>query len=410
MEYPSSGLLANPDFIKLWIGQTISEFGSRITRDALPMLAVSMLDATPAQMGWLSAATSIPVLLLGLLAGVWVDRLRRRPLMIAADCARIGLLLLIPLAYLGGWLSLPIVFLVAGGMSFLGLLFETAYRALLPTIVRRENLLQANARLSTTDSLAEIGGPALTGLLVQAIGAPLAIFVDALSYIASITSLSAMRVQETPAAPHKESARIRQQIVQGFAAVREDPALRSLALITAMRAFFGAGIGTLYDLLALRELGFTPALLGLLVATGGIGALGGAVLAEWLPRRFGVGRAITGALIVNGAISMCLPLSLNFPWLALGLLVLGQIVGDGAMMIYFVNKTSLQQLRTPDHLLGRVNASMGFLAEGIAPVGAVIAGLIAQQIGIQPTLWGIALGMMATALYALASPLKQTIT
>ncbi|MCA9904488.1 MAG: MFS transporter [Anaerolineae bacterium] len=407
MEYPSSGLLANPDFVKLWIGQTISEFGSRITRDALPILAVSLLNATPIQMGWLSAATSLPVLLLGLLAGVWVDRLRRRPIMIAADCARIGLLLLIPLAFLGGWLSLPVVFLVAGGMSILGLLFETAYRALLPAIVRREHLLQANARLSTTDSLAEIGGPALTGLLVQAVGAPLAIFVDALSYLASITSLAAMRAQEPPPTPRQQDTRIWHEIIHGFATMRQDPVLQSLAVITAMRAFFGAGIGALYDLLALRELGFTPALLGLLVATGGIGALGGAALAEWLPRRLGVGTAITGALLLNGAISFCLPLAAGAPGFALFLLVLGQIAGDGAMMVYFVNKTSLQQMRTPESVLGRVNASMGFLAEGIAPIGAIIAGLIAERVGIQPTLWVIALGLLSTAIYGLASPLRR---
>lgn len=407
MQRTSSGLLANPDFIRLWFGQTISEFGSRITRDALPILAVVVLNATPAQMGWLSAATSVPVLVFGLLAGVWVDRLRRRPLMIAADVSRMLLLLIVPLAYLGGWLNLTLVFVVAGLMSILGMLFETAYRALLPTIVHRGSLLEANSKLSTTDSLAEIGGPAITGLLVQVLTAPLAILFDALSYIASILCLARIRTPEPPPSPHEDRSGIWREIVEGFKTLRADPILLSLAVITSTHAFFGAGIGALYSLFTLREIGLTPALLGLLVSTGGIGALVGALTTERLTRWFGAGRALVFALLVNGLIAFCIPLAGSLPALALALLVAGQIIGDGAMMVFFINRTSIQQLRTPDRLLRRVNASVGFLAEGIAPIGAVVSGLLAAQIGIQSMLWIVAVGIFATALYALASPLRK---
>jgi predicted MFS family arabinose efflux permease len=357
-------------------------------------------------MGWLSAATSLPVLLFGLFAGVWVDRLRRRPLMIAADVSRILLLLIVPLAYLGGWLNLPLVFVIAGLMSILGMLFETAYRALLPTIVHRGSLLEANSKLSTTDSLAEIGGPAITGLLVQVFTAPIAILFDALSYIASILSLARIRTPEPPPSPREDRTGIWREIVEGFKTLRDDPILLSLAVITSTRAFFGAGIGALYDLFTLQEIGLTPALLGLLISTGGIGALVGALTAERLTRRFGAGRALVFALLVNGLIAFCIPLAGSLPGLALALLVAGQIIGDGAMMAFFINRTSVQQMRTPDRLLGRVNASTGFLAEGIAPIGAVVSGLLAAQIGIQSMLWIVAVGIFATALYALASPLR----
>jgi len=191
-----SGLWRHPDFMKLWIGQTVSEFGSRITRDGLPLTAVIVLGATPAQMGLLVALSALPILILGLLAGVWVDRLRRRPIMIAMDVARMVLLLSIPAAALTGRLSMGLLYVVAAVSGVFTLFFDVAYRSVLPSLVERENVLEGNTKLATTDALAEIGGPALAGLLVQVISAPLAIFFDALSFLFSAVSLAMIRKPE----------------------------------------------------------------------------------------------------------------------------------------------------------------------------------------------------------------------
>ena len=191
-----SGLWQQPEFMKLWIGQTISEFGSRITRDAIPLVAVITLAATPAQMGVLTAIGSLPILFLSLIAGVWIDRLRRRPIMIVADLGRAIILLTIPLAALSGHLTIGLLYGVVALMSIFSLLFDLAYRSILPSLVAREQLLEGNSKLATTESLAEIGGPALAGLLIQWISAPLAIFFDAISFLFSGISVALIRKPE----------------------------------------------------------------------------------------------------------------------------------------------------------------------------------------------------------------------
>ncbi|MDX2160055.1 MAG: MFS transporter [bacterium] len=406
-----TGLWTHPDFLKLWFGQTISEFGSRITRDGLPLAAVLVLGASPAQMGILRAVSSLPVLVFGLFAGVLVDRLPRRPVMIACDLVRLCVLLTIPFAALTGSLSMPLIYVVSALMAVLALIFDIAYRAYLPSLIDRAYLTEGNAKLSTTDALAEIGGPALTGLLIQVMSAPSALLFDSFSFLFSVVSVSAIRTPEPPPVrtdPGQEGGvAVTRELREGIARISGDPLLLTLAVGTGLRAFFGNFIGTLYDLFTVRELGLSPLTLGLLVACGGIGALIGAGVATTISRRIGTGYAIIGALIISGLVNLLIPLAADMPGLSLAMLVAAQIIGDGAMMVYWINEVSLRQTLVADHLLGRVNAGFGFLGEGLSVFGALAAGALATGIGTRLTLWAAVLGILCSALGMGFSPLKR---
>ncbi len=396
-----------PEFRNLWLGQTVSEFGSRISRAGIPLIAVITLAATPNQMGLLTAAASIPVLLFGLFAGVWVDRLRRRPILIAMDLARMALLLTIPAAALTGHLSIGLLFVIAPLLGVLGLMFQNAYHAYLPTLVNHDEIVEANSRLATTESLAEIGGPALAGVLIQAISAPLAVIFDAVTFLVSAASVALIRKPEPPRQPREERSSVWTEIGEGIRTVAANPILRTLALTLALRSFFGSFYGTLYDIFGIRDLGLTPGILGVAIAAGGVGALLGALLSSRITRRFGLGRTLIGSFVVSAIVGLMTPLAGGSTALATAMLIVPQIVGDGAMTIFWINSLSVQQIVVPNRLLGRTSASFGFLAEGIAPVGAVIAGLLATAFGARLTLLIAVLGSLVTAFWLFRSPLRS---
>lgn len=397
-----------PDFTKLWVGQTVSLFGSNITRTGIPLIAVLTLAATPAQLGLLAAVGSLPVLVFGLFVGAWVDRLPRRPIMIAADITRLLLLLAIPAAALTNRLSMELLYVTLALLGVLGLVFETAYRAYLPALVPREQLPEANRRLSTSDSLAEVGGPALAGALIQVISAPLALLIDAATFLFSAATFATIRTPEPKPEPSAESTRsLLREIAEGLRLVARDRILLTLVIALGGGSFFGNFIGALYDIYLLRELGLSPAVLGITIAVGGVGALAGALLSSRLERRFGVGRTLVGALLFNAALSFLLPLAGGSPLQAAIMLILMQIFGDAAMMVYGIHSLSLVQSIVPNRLLGRVNASFGFVGMGVAPLGALLAGVLGTAIGTRATLLIAVLGGLLTALWASRTPLRH---
>jgi MFS family permease len=410
MNRTSFGL--HSDFMKLWIGQTVSVFGSNITRTGIPLIAVITLTATPTQLGILTAVASLPVLVLGLFIGAWVDRLRRRPIMIAADIARLLLLLTIPAAALTGHLSMELLYVMLALMGVLGLVFETAYRAYLPSLVSPDQIPEANRRLSTSDSLAEVGGPALAGALIQVISAPLAVLVDAATFLFSASAFALIRKTELKPVPHSEHAAensrsVLREIAEGLRLVAHDPILLTLTINLGLGNFFGSFFGTLYDIYLIRDLNLTPAILGVTIAAGGVGALAGALLSSRIERRFGLGKTLIGSLLFSGCFNLLIPLASGAPLAAAAMLIAGQIFGDAAMMIYGIHSLSLVQVVVPNRLLGRTNASFGFIGMGIAPVGALLAGVLATALGTRAVMLIAVLGILATALWTSRSPLRK---
>ena len=390
--------------MKLWAGQGVSQFGSMITRDALPLIGVLVLRASPWQMGLLSAAGSAPVLFIGLLAGAWVDRLRRRPILIAADLGRALLVASIPLAALLGRLTLGHLYGVAALAGVLTVFFDVAYEAFLPTLVAPEQIFEGNSKLGLTGSLAEIVVPGITGLLVQIISGPLTLAVDALSFLGSAFSLTLIRSPEPPP-PRGPQTSVAHEIGEGLRLTWSQPVLRALALTAAWGSFFGGFYGALYSLYALDVLGLTPLALGLIIACGGVGALLGAAAARPLARRLGPGRAIIASSAVMGVFGLLTPLAGGPTWLAIMLLALPQLVGDLFRAAFEISALSLRQSITPIHLLGRVGASVGFLAGGVGTLGLLAGGLLGSAIGIRPAIWIAALGGLAATPWLVFSPL-----
>ncbi|MCL5998600.1 MAG: MFS transporter [Chloroflexi bacterium] len=355
-----TGLWRHADFMRLWTGQTVSQFGSMITGAALPLTALLVLQATPAQMGVLAAIGAAPVLLVSLFAGVWVDRLHRRPLLIAADLGRAGLLASIPLAALLGVLRIEHLYAVAGLAGVLTVLFDVAYQSYLPSLVQREHIVEANSKLGMSDSLAEVAGNALGGVLVQLFTAPLTMVIDALSFVFSATCLGLIRTREPAPAKPAHGQNVWMEI----------------------RA-------------------------GLLVGAGGIGALLGAFVATWITRRFGLGRTMVGALFVAAGLQGLTPLAGGTPLLAVSMLFVAQIVGDVAWAVHAINERSLRQSVAPGQMLGRVNASTQFLVGGVGAVGLLAGGLLGEVIGVRLTLGIAVAGMLLSGLWVLLSPIRR---
>jgi predicted MFS family arabinose efflux permease len=404
-----TGLWNNTDFVKLWLGQTVSNFGSGITGIALPLTAVLVLAATPAQMGILGALDGAAVLVIGLLAGVWVDRVRRRPLLIATDLGRAFILSTIPLAALLGVLRLWELYVVAALAGMLTVLFDVASSAFTPSLIPQESLLEGNSKLGIGDSLAEIGGPAAAGPLVQLISAPFALLFDSLSFLFSACCLGLIRTREPLPTAREQRKSIWHDLVEGLSTVMKNPLLRVLAGSAGIFSLFGNFIGALYALYVIRQLGAPPIFLGLLVATGGVSALAGAFMAERVVRRFGLGMTVGIGLFMYGATGLLIPLAggSGSVALALSFLFLCQLIGDASVSIYLIAEVSLRQSIVPANMLGRTNASMQFLSLGVAPVGALLAGILGGMIGLRLTIFIGVLGVMLAGTWLLLSPVRK---
>ena len=393
--------------MKLWTGQTVSVFGSTITREAIPLTAVTVLGATPTQMGLLAAFSGAPVLLLGLVAGVWVDRLRRRPLMVATDLGRAVLLASIPVAALLGALGLPHLLTVALLVGVLTVFFDVAYQSLVPGLVGREQIVDANGKLELSGSLAEVTAPSVTGVLVQAITGPMAVLIDAVSFLFSAAMVSAIRAPEPPPAPVGERQQFWREAAEGLRFVFAEPALRALGTTTLVSSFFGNFFASLYALYALRELHIGPALFGIAVACGGAGGLIGAPLAARVTHRFGLGPTILATAVLSVATGFLTPLAFGPPLVAASFLMAGQLLGDGVAIVRQIAATSVRQSLAPERSLGRVNASMHLLAVGVAPLGALAGGALGEALGIRSTIWVAVIGSDLGLLLLFLSPLRH---
>lgn len=405
MSTPS--LWRHADFLKLWTGQTVSEMGSVVTRTALPLVALLALGAGPAEMAFVVTARASGVLLVGLVAGAWVDRLRRRPLLIWTDVIRSALLLSVPLAYATDSLRMEQLYGVAFLEACLAALFNSAYRSYLPSLVGAERLLEGNAKLSMSSAVAEVGGPGLAGALVQVVTAPLAILVDAFSFAFSAVSLVLIRTREEARSREARQAIVR-EIAEGIRVVRRHTLLLPIAATSVTEHFFGSFYAALYSLYLLNVLGLSPLLLGLVISAGGVGSLVGAAYSGRVVRRLGIGPAMVWMGLGASAIGVLTPLATGPLVVATLMVFLPQLIGDAMDTILWISEETVVQTVVPDRVLGRVNATIEVLSHGAAPFGALVAAVVAELYGVRAAITVGWLGGSAAILFLIFSPLPRT--
>ncbi len=396
-EVKPHSLFQHSDFLKLWTGETISEFGSKVGGVAISFLAVIALHATPTQMAALAVWRTVPALLFSLFAGVWVDRLRRRPLMIGADLANIAMLASIPAAGMLGMLHIEQVYVVMFLTSFADILFSVGYRAYLPTLVGRDAITQANSILTATEAVAEMGAFGLAGWLVQWLTAPIAIAFDAVSFVFSAIFLSFISKPEDAPAPRKDS-RVAREILDGARCIAEDSRLLAIALSAAVGAIAQGIFGTVYALYFINELGFSPGPLGMIYGVGGAASFVGAALTTRTTDKVGNGRAMALGLGAMGLGFALLTMAHGAGLVSIALLVAQQLIGDSFGTIYFVTQMSLIQKISPPRMLGRVIAGVRFLGLGAGLIGALVGALMGNLIGLR-----YAIGFGALLLFVAAA-------
>ena len=418
-------LWRHSNFLKLWTSETISSFGGQFSQVAMPFVAIPILHATSSELGILQAASTAPFLIFGLLVGVWADRHRRRPIMVVANIGRFILLGSIPVAFLAGRLSLPLLYLVSFLIGVLTVFFDVAYQAYLPSLVQRSQLVEANSKLEASRATATVAGPGIAGFVVGIVTAPFAIALDALSFLGSALSLSRIH-QEEERTPRVEKPSMLSEIREGLAVVFSDRRLRSIAGSTGTSNFFSSAIApvaTLYLVdpeLATRNLGLglDSLVFGLIFAVGSVGGLIGAILAGRLAARVGVGYTIIGSMFISGiglfSFYLATP-DLAIPLLAVGgtaltlsvlVLMVGQFATFLSAVVYNINQVSLRQAIVPLKLQGRMNATMRFLVWGTIPLGALVGGILGVIIGIRPTILIMAVGGSLAFLWVLVSPVR----
>lgn len=396
------------DFRRLWVGQTVSVFGSQVTELAIPLAAVLTLHATALQMGVLAAAAMAPWIAFALLVGVWIDRRpRRRWILITADLGRAAILVSIPVAAALHALTLGQLFAVAFAAGCLTLVFNVAWGSYLNVLVPREQLVEGNAKLMGSYATAQIAGPSIAGVLVAAITAPFAILLDAASFLVSALALSSIHAPE-PERRLAPRASLRHDLGAGLRYVCGDPLQRAVAGSAATLNFFGAAVYAVLVLYAVRELHLSAGLIGLFFAAGAVGGLLGTQLAPRLTRRLGAGRTILLATTGFPPALAIVPLAgYGEPrWLAVAILGAAEFVGAVAVMLFDVNIAALRQALTPEHLYGRATGAMSFLTQSAKPLGALFGGGVATVVGLHSTLWVCAAGGLLVIPWTVLSPLR----
>jgi MFS family permease len=391
-------VMGNREFLKLWIGQSVSASGSAITTVAMPLVAVVSLGASPVEMGVLSALTVLPHLVLGLPAGVWVSRLSRRRLMIVADLGRAGLLGAIPVLSAVGLLRMEHLYVVAVLAGVLTLLSDTASMTLLPALVPRKDLMQANSASLLNQTVASTTGPSIAGVLTQVASAAFAIAVDALSFV--VSAVASFLIKE-PALPAAGLVRGRYQLLQGLRELFGNPVLSALTLSATIAAVAGAMQGPLVVLYLARDLHWPPLLVGVAITVAGVSSVVGTLVAPWYSRRLGIGRAYLSSQLLASLAAAVLAVG----WLPL--VLVAQFLAGSGMPLYGVPQRTLRQSLVPTHLLAQATATWRTLVIGGQSIGAITGGLAAAHLGVRPTLLLSSLGMLTGTAVAARSPLRR---
>jgi MFS family permease len=401
---PRGGVLANRDFVKLFAGESVSLIGTYITQFTMPLVAILALNATVLQVGLLNAIRVAPVIVVALFAGVWLDRSRRRPVLIACSLSCAVLIGLVPLAQAAGLLSLGLLYVVAALAGALNVVFDVGALSYVPNLVEPRHLPEANGKLQATESFAGIAGPGLAGLLIGLITAPITLSADAVSYLFSAAGLISIRQPEpAPEVPEAHTS-VRRQIAEGFAAVYGIRLLRTLlSLSAALNLAYGA-LWTIFVVYAVRVLHLSPFRLGIVVGSAAVGALCGALLTGRVRQAMGLGRNMVCATIGVSVSPLLLLIPRNAGLLAMLVLVAAQFIYGVSVANLNVNAITLRQVVTPRRLLARMNATYRMLLFGVAPVGAIAGGLLGTAVGLHTALLVALIGMMSPLLWLFSSP------
>jgi predicted MFS family arabinose efflux permease len=396
-------LTRDREFLKLWSGETISLVGSQFSGIAIPILAVNTLGVTAFQLGLLNALTLLPFPLFGLFVGVWADRHRKRPTMIAADVGRMFFLGLIPLSAYFFTVGLPLLFVVVFAVGTLQTFFDISYQSYLPYLVQRDQLIEGNSRLETSRSVATVVGPSLAGFAVGVVGAPSAILGDVCGYLGSASFLS--QINRPEAAPPKRETHVLHDIKEGLEVIVRNRNLGSIALCTGTFNLFQNAFAVVVALLLLRTFGFSDAEFGLVFGIGGLGAVVSAITSLRLIKRLGVGISIIFGILISG-----FPfLSFYFVGASTAFIAasLAFFLSSFGGVLYNVAQVSYRQALVPLELQGRMNASMRVLVWGPIPVGAILGGVLGAAIGVRETLLLTAAATSLAFLWVMLSPVRS---
>jgi MFS family permease len=397
-----------PDFRRLWFGQTISVFGDQITQLGLPLVAVLTLGADASQMGLLTAVGLFPHLLFSLPAGVWLDRVReRRRLMVWADIGRALLIGSIPVAYVAGTLSMPQLYVVGFLSGSLAVVFDLSWNTLFVAVTTRDRYVEAMALLNGSRSLASVGGPTIGGLLVQVLGAPLAMLADALSFLGSVFFLRRVRSPEPPI--EAEPGSVRAQLEAGLRFVLGDSIMRPTLLSVATINLFTFASSALFILYATTLLGVSPGALGLALGTGAVGSVIGALVATRIGRRIGLGPAYALGCLIFPVSLLLIPLAApDMPMPLILALLFGSEFGAGfGVMILDINVGAIIYARTPDRIRARAGGALRFVNYGVRPIGALLGGFLGDRLGVREAIWIATILAIGGVLFLVGSPVLR---
>jgi MFS family permease len=401
------GLLKQPQFLKFWTGQTISQFGSEIGALAIPLTAALVLNASTTEMGLVAAAQFAPFVLVGLLAGVYVDQLPRRAILVGADIGRALVIGLVPCAAVFSVLRIEHLYAIAFLAGVLTVFFDVAYQSYLPCILKRTDLIEGNSKLEMSRSVAQVAGPGLAGYLVQTLGAPIAIAANSASFLVSALLLVLITAYE-PSPLAGEQRNLLREITTGVRYVLTSPLLRPIAACTSTANFFSYMFLSVYIVFVVRELAIGAVLLGLILSVGSIGSLLGSLLAGQAARILGLGPAIIESITFGSVGMIGVLLAAHLPPSAMvAMLVAARFAAGFGTPIYNVNQVSLRQATTPDHLQGRINATMRFIAWGTIPLGSFIGGFLGEKVGLQTTILIATIGSLVAPVWVALSPVRS---
>lgn len=401
------GLWKNPDFLKLWGAYSTSVLGTQLATLAYSLTAVITLQASSMEVGLLGAAGPAASGLVGLFAGVVVDRVRRKPLLIFSDLVRAVLALTIPVAYILGILRIEQLYVVAFLTGMFSMLADVGIMAYIPALVKRDELLEGNSKFAATDSVAVIAGTGSSGVLVQALTAPIAIIIDAVSFVLSALFLWTIRGPENPPPVPEERQSVWKDIAEGLSFVYRNRILRPLSEELALHFYFVFIFIPIFNLYAIRELGFEPVLLGVVIAMLGVGFMASALTVKRITNRFGIGPTMIAGAFINVISIFLMSLQGNTKGVTVAILMGAYFLFAFGIQTCGINLMSLRQAITPDRLQGRMNASFRFVNVCMMMLGSLTAGVLGETIGLRATLLVSAVGMLLPFLRLLFSPIRD---